>query len=93
MHALLPIDAADVGDDRFEVLAQPQAVTKSVFIGILLLQRLGGVASREEAVDLRVPDVVIDAIEHPTELLPVEVQGVLQTLPLIRASSFPGMLR
>ena len=92
-HAFLPVQPAHVGDDRAEVVPQPQPVTQGCFHRVLALDVVGAVADRDQRVDLRVPHLVVDAVEHAAELAVMDVQGVPQPPALLGVHGLPRMLR
>ena len=91
VHALLVIEPADVADDRLERIAQPEPLPQRLLVHVLLVERVRAVVPRDPAVDLRVPGLVVDAIEDPAELVAVDVQGVPETAPLGGVADLPGV--
>ena len=73
MGAFLAVDAAHVRDDRLVFLPQQQPVTQGIFVRILPLDRAGGVVLWDQDIDLRIPYVVVDAVEDTAELALLEV--------------------
>jgi hypothetical protein len=92
-EALLAVDATDVGDDRLEVLAEPKAITQHLLAGVLLFHGVRGVLRREELIDLGVPHLIVDAVEHSAEFSVVDLERVLQAHRLVRVQRLPGVLR
>src|SRR5260370_39719771 len=93
MDAFLRIEATNEGHDRAERFAQPKPFTQSLFINVLVFEILGTIASRYMPVYLRVPNVVVNTVQHTRKLVLVYFQGVPQTKALVGKAHFPGMLR
>jgi hypothetical protein len=68
VDALLVVKAADVGDDRLEVLAEKETIAQRLLDAVLAVERLRGVVHGNEPIDLWVPHVVVDAVEHAPNL-------------------------
>ena len=93
MDALLAVEPPDVGDDRFEILAQPQPIAQGVFIGVLLIQGVKAVAGGNVRIDFRIPDIIIDAVQHAAELIAMHFQGMIEPAALIGMTGLIGMGR
>ena len=83
VDALLAVDPTDVGDDGLEVLAEPEAVAQALFASVFSIERLGRIPLRDEAVNLGIPDIVVDAVEHSAKLSTVNLERLLQTHRLL----------
>ncbi len=92
MHAFLRIEPADVGDERLEVPAHPQAVAQCFLVRVLVVDIPDIVVRRNEPVDFRIPDVVIDAVEHAAELVAVHGKRMSESVALIGMLGLPGMV-
>src|SRR5690349_3074821 len=73
-HALLMIEAADISHDRLIDVLQPKALAQSPLVFILQVQGSEPVGAWDMAVCLRVPNIVIHAIQNAPDLVPVHMQ-------------------
>jgi hypothetical protein len=92
VDALLLVEPADVGDDRLELLPQPQPLPQRLLVCVLVIEGVEGVVVCDVLVDLGVPDVVVDPVQDPAELAPVDRQRVPQPHALVGVQRFPGVL-
>ena len=93
MHPLLHVQPADVGHDGLMLRPQPRALAQGLAVLCLVVDRLDRVVDRNERVLLRVPHVVVDAVEYAAELLSVDVEDVAKAAPLIGMAHLPRVLR
>jgi hypothetical protein len=63
VDAVLAIKAADVGEDRLEVLPEPETIAQRLLDAVLGLERLRSVLHGNEPIDLRIPHIVVDTVE------------------------------
>src|ERR1035437_7877384 len=89
-HALLLIQPADVADDGPERIPQPKPLPQRLLVLVLVVERVDAVLTRDMAVDLRVPDLVIDAIEDAAKLGAMDLEGIAQPEVLGRVDDLPG---
>src|SRR6266404_6459086 len=78
VHSLLMIEAPDKRNQWTELVTEPEAITQRLFIGIFILQRLDGIAFGDVGIESRVPNIVINPVEHTTELLLMDIESALQ---------------
>src|SRR6185369_5988326 len=81
-NALLMVEPADVADDGLERILQPEPLAQRSFVLELLVQRFDSVADGDVRIKLRIPDIVIYAIEDSTELGVMHVERVAQAVVL-----------
>ena len=74
-YAFLVVKPPDVGDNRLVVLAQPETIAQGIFVPVFFVKVADAVPVRDEMVDFRVPDLIIDTVEYPAELAFVEIVG------------------
>ena len=92
LRALLMIEPPDVSDNRLVLVAQHEAFAQHPRVDVLLVDRRRRIPLRDPPVDLRVPRVVVDAVEDPAELAGVYVQCGSKTGALIGVLRLPGVL-
>ena len=91
-HALLAVEAADVADDRLVGVAQPEPLPQRLLVLVLVVKRVQAVLARDVAIDLGVPDFVIEAIEHAADLVAMNVQGMAQPEVLGGVQDLPRVM-
>src|SRR5262249_22295600 len=80
-------------DNRLEFIAQPKSLAQGFLIFILGVQRLSSISPRNMAVQLRIPNVVINPIEDSANFIAVHLQPVGQAVVVSLVHYFPGVMR
>lgn len=93
IQTLLRVQPADEGDDRLCVVGEHQAMTQGAFVVVLAVDALDAVAHRDLVVDLGVPDVVVDPVDHTAVFHVMGMQGRLQAEPLALVFGLEGVAR
>src|SRR5215471_20554550 len=78
VHALLLIQPAHVRDDGAGAVAEPEPVPEHLLVLTLARDVVDRVMGRQVRVGLRVPGVVIDAVENPAELVLALLEGAAE---------------
>ncbi len=91
-HAFLLIQPADVADDGLEHIPQPEPLPQRLLVLVLVVEGVDAVLARDVAVDFRVPDLVIDAIEDAADLGAMDLEGMAQPEVLGRVHDLPGVM-
>ncbi len=86
VDAFLVREAAhDRRERHFVRPLEAHALLQGPFIGELRIERIGAVARGDERIDLRIPDVGVDAVQHAEEILrPVAQHAVHPEAQLVR---------
>ncbi len=90
-HAFLLVQPADVADDGLEHILQPEPLPQGLLVLVLVVERVDAVLARDVAVHLRVPDLVINAVEDAAHLAAMHLQGMAQAEVLGRVQDLPGV--
>src|SRR4028119_1089173 len=69
MNAFLIVQTTDKGNNRLVSIAQEQPIAQSFFSFGFSCQILMSVMSRNIAIALGIPYIVINAVEHPAKLI------------------------
>src|ERR1051325_2476318 len=93
LHALMMIEPAHVGNDRLELLSQPQPIPKRAFVRVFVLDSTCRVVSRDLGINLGVPHIVINAVEDAAEFLLMNPESSLQAHPERSVANFKGITR
>ena len=93
VDAFLAVQSPDRRHDGLELLGQQEPVPQRPLVGVLAVEPLTAVLLRDQVIDLRVPHVVVDAVEHATELVGMHVQRVAKSLTLLGVPRLPSVLR
>ncbi len=91
-HAFLLVQPADVADDGLERIPQPEPLPQRLLVLVFVVERVDAVLARDVAVDLRVPDLVINAIEDAADLAAMNLEGVAQPEVLGGVHDLPGVM-
>ena len=80
VHALLMVQSADYGHNRFEIVLEQQAMTERFFIFILVINGINGKLTGNMRIGLRIPDIIIYTVQNAAEFPFMYMQGVLKTV-------------
>ena len=93
MDTLLRVESADVRHDWFEGVAQPEPFTQRPFVVVLAIQGVNPEPVRQERVDLGILNLIIDAIQHATELVLMDPERVSEPRTQLRRADLPRVAR
>ncbi len=88
VHAFLMVQSANEGNDGTELFAEPKPITKSVFVDVFIIDGFQGKAFGNVRVGLRIPDVVIEAIENAAELSVMNAEDALKAHAEVAVTNF-----
>src|SRR6476469_1274445 len=92
MNAFLVVQTTDKGNNRLVRIAQEQPIAQSFFSFGFSCQIILSVVVRNVAIALRIPHIIINAVEHPAKLVLIQVQSVTQTVAKLAVVSFPSVV-
>jgi hypothetical protein len=85
------VQSADVRHDGFINLPEEKPVAKRFFVPVFVLDRIDAIPVWDMPVNLRVPYLVVNAIQDTAELLPVDVKGMTQSVRQLGMSYLAGI--
>src|SRR5262249_3238322 len=91
VHALLMVESANIGNDRFETVSQQEPLAQSLLVDILVSECAAAVPLGDKRVDFRIPHIVVDAIADAAELVGVGPECVSQSEILLGCQCLPSM--
>src|ERR1039457_964890 len=91
-HAFLLIQPADVADNGLKCILQPEPLPQRLLVLVLVVEGVEAVLARDVAVDFRVPNVILDAIEDAADLGAMDLESVAQPEILGRVHDLPGVM-
>jgi hypothetical protein len=93
LDTFLVIEATDERNDGAELVAEPEAISKGLFIGVFIIDGAGGITFGDMGIDIGVPDFVIEAVEDAAKFSMVHVENSLQAHAKVAVADFVGVTR
>ena len=91
LNAFLMIKAADEGNYRTELFAQPKAIAERFFVGVFLVNGLDRIALGDVRIRFGIPHIVIEAVENAAEFSVMRTQGTLQAHAEMTVADFESI--
>jgi len=91
VDTFLMIEAADKGNYGTELVAEPEAISKSFFIGVFIIYSAGGITFGDVGVGFGIPDFVIEAVEDAAKFSMVHVEDSLEAHAEMAVANFVGV--
>src|SRR5258706_11580041 len=87
------VEPADVANDWLENVAQPEPFPQGLLIRVFIFDFCEAVLPPNMRILLRIPDIVIDAIEDAADFTVMDIQRVGQAEALAAIHDLPGISR